>query len=148
MNFFNRFSFFLIGILLGCVLILFSLQFRNQPLSFNYFPESRVKNFLIKNSGLFSSNALCKINCYNLDTLLLSSYIENSVVDFKKSKIRGYNPKVYYLSVDLPIQQDKEYFIKVESLATPGSPIIMGILFPSELILIDQFKIVSASKQN
>ena len=73
MNFFNRFSFFLIGTLLGCVLILFSLQFRNQPLSFNYFPESRVKNFLIKNSGLFSSNALCKINCYNLDTLLFTT---------------------------------------------------------------------------
>lgn len=106
MNFLHRFSFFLIGSLLGCFLILFSLQFRNKPLSFNYFPESRVKNFLIKNSGLFSSKALCKINCYNLDTLLLSSYIENSVVDFKKSKIRGYNPKVYYLSVDLPIQQD------------------------------------------
>ena len=43
--------------------------------------------------------------------------------------------------IELPIPQDKEYFIKVESLATPGSPIIIGILLPSELILIDQFKI-------
>ena len=115
MNFFNRFSFFLIGALLGCGLILFSLKFRKKPLSFHYFPESRVKNFLVKNSGLFSRVALCKMNCYDLDTLSLSRYIENSVVDFKKSKIRGYNPKLYYLSMDLPIQQknlnDKTYMV-------------------------------------
>ena len=84
MNFFNRFYFFLIGAMLGCVLLFFSFNLRDKPLSFNYFPDSRVKTYLIKNKILFSDKSLCKINCYNLDTLLLSNYIENSVVDFKK----------------------------------------------------------------
>lgn len=106
MNFFNRFSFFFIGIILGCVLLFFSLQFRSKPLSFNYFPESRVKKFLIKNKIGFSDQALCKLNCYNLDLSLLDQYISSSVVDFKKSKIRGYNPKTYYLTIDLPFMQE------------------------------------------
>ena len=38
---------------------------------------------------------------------LLDQYISSSVVDFKKSKIRGYNPKTYYLTIDLPFMQDK-----------------------------------------
>lgn len=106
MNFFNRFYFFLIGIILGCILLFFSLNLRDKPLNFNYFPESRVKQHLIKNKVSFSKKALCKIDCYDLDTLLVSNYIENSVVDFKKSKIRGHNPKIYYLSIDLPTHQD------------------------------------------
>tara|TARA_B100001250_G_C19216507_1_gene535999 strand:- start:61 stop:519 length:459 start_codon:yes stop_codon:yes gene_type:complete len=105
-NFFNRFSFFLIGVILGCVLLFFSLQFRSKSLSFNYFPESRVKKFLIKNKIGFSDKALCKFNCYNLDRSLLDQYISSAVVDFKNSKIRGHNPKTYYLNIDLPIIQD------------------------------------------
>jgi len=76
---------------------------RDKPLSFNYFPESRVKKYLLHNKILFSNKALCKISCYNLDTLLLPEYISHSVVEFKKSKIRGYNTKTYYLSLDLPL---------------------------------------------
>ena len=68
---------------------------------FNYFRKSS-ENFLIKNSGLFSSNALCKIN-YNLDTLLLSSYIENSVVILKSKSVAIILKSI--LSIDLPIQQ-------------------------------------------
>tara|TARA_Y100001968_G_scaffold332615_1_gene391479 strand:+ start:187 stop:645 length:459 start_codon:yes stop_codon:yes gene_type:complete len=105
-SFFNRFSFFLIGSLLGCILLFFSLQFRDRSLSFNYFPDSRIKNHLIKHKVSFSDKAVCKMNCYNLDTLLLPTYITNSVVDFKKSKIRGFSPKLYYLSIDLPFKQD------------------------------------------
>ena len=58
---------------------------------------------------------MCKISCYNLDTLLLPEYIASSVVDFKKSKIRGYNPKTYYMRIDSPFIQDnsseKSYMI-------------------------------------
>ena len=106
MNFFNRFYFFLIGIILGFLFLFFSLKFRDKPLSFNYFPESRVKSYLSKHKIFFSNKALCKISCYHLDTLLLPEYIASSVVDFKKSKIRGYNPKTYYMRIDSPSIQD------------------------------------------
>ena len=36
----------------------------------------------------------------------MDQYISSAVVDFAKSKIRGYNPKTYYLTIDLPIIQD------------------------------------------
>ena len=97
MPFLNRFIFFSVGLILGVLIIFFSLSTRKDALSFNYFPNSRIKNYLIKNQVFFSAQAICKIDCYNLDTVSLDTYIANSNVDFKKSKIRGYKDKVYYL---------------------------------------------------
>jgi len=97
----NRFLFFGFGLMLGLVIIGFSLNTRKDSLSFNYFPNSRIKNHLIKNQIFFSEKAICKLDCYNVDTVSLDTYIANSNVDFKKSKIRGYKDKVYYLNPNL-----------------------------------------------
>jgi len=97
MGFLNRFSFYFIGILFGCFILYISLKGREQPISFNYFPNSRVKSHLINTDILISEEALCKVNCMNLDTLLLDQYILAGKIDFKKSEIRGYDVKTYYL---------------------------------------------------
>ena len=96
MNFLNRFYFFCFGILLGVLVLYFSIRTREIPLTFDYFPNSRVKKHLIQNKILFSKEIVCKMNCYNLDTAFLDQYILNSDVDFKKSKIRGHSIKTHY----------------------------------------------------
>ena len=115
MPFLNRFVFFSFGLILGVVIIVFSLSTRKDSLSFNYFPNSRIKNHLIKNQVFFSEKAICKMDCYNLDTVYLDKYISNSNVDFKKSKIRGYTDKVYYLTPNLKNKNIQELsFLKFE----------------------------------
>ncbi len=97
MGFVKRFSFFFIGILFGCLILYVSLKGREEPLSFNYFPNSRVKSHLINSDILISKEALCKMNCINLDTTLLDHYILDGNIDFQKSEIRGHDVKTYYL---------------------------------------------------
>lgn len=102
MNFLNRFFFFCLGIFLGIILILFSFQKRKESISFNYFPNNRIKNYLLKSKIFLSRKAICKIECFNLDTAFLDEYIMSSNVNFKKSKIRGHNDKQYCLSFYFP----------------------------------------------
>ncbi|MBE38019.1 MAG: hypothetical protein CMP50_05205 [Flavobacteriales bacterium] len=98
MPFFNRLSFFILGIIIGVSIIFISLQQRKDKLTFNYLPNNRVKSYLIKNNISFSPKSLCKMSCLGLDTISLNEYISRGSIDFKKSKIRGYTDKLYYLS--------------------------------------------------
>ena len=98
MNLFHRFSFFLIGVFLGIGILFTSIKYRSEPLSFNYFPNNRVKNFLIKNDIFFSRKALCQFECNQLDTVFLKKQISISKVDFQRSKVRSENSNIYYLS--------------------------------------------------
>jgi len=100
MPFFNRLSFFILGIIIGVFIIFISFQQRIDKLTFNYFPNNRVKNYLIKNEIIFSKKSLCKMSCLGLDTISLNKYISKGSINFKKSKIRGYTDKLYYLYFD------------------------------------------------
>ena len=109
MGFLNRFSFYFIGVLFGCFILYISLKGRKEPLSFNYFPNSRVKSHLVNSDIVIAEAALCKVNCMNLDTMQLRHYILDCKVDFKKSEIRGHGVKTYYLFYELN-KKDVYYF--------------------------------------
>ena len=98
MSFLNRFYFFFFGVLLGVFILFLSLSKREDKIKFNYFPNSRVKNYLTQNEILFTEKSSCKIDCYNLDTALIVEYILTSDVDFRKSQIRGTECKKYWLN--------------------------------------------------
>ena len=97
MNFLNRFSIFSIGIIIGVFIIIISIKNRKETISFNYLPSDRIKSYLLKHDINYIDHSLCKLQLLKLDTLKIYSYIENSKVNFKKSKIRGYDCKIYYL---------------------------------------------------
>ena len=100
MNFFNRLSIFFFGVFIGLIILILSLSLREKPLSFNYFPNHRVKNYFLKNTIIISEQAFCKMSCYNLDTMNLGNYILESKVDFQNSKIQGFVPKTYQLLLE------------------------------------------------
>lgn len=100
MQFLNRFYFYSIGILLGVGLLFLSLKFRDAPLSFNYLPNSRVVNYLVTKPISISDFVECRMDCFNLDTLLIHDYILNSKVNFKKSEIHDSKCKKYFLTLD------------------------------------------------
>ena len=97
MNFLNRFSIFSIGIIIGVFIIITSMKTRKETISFNYLPSDRIKSYLLKHDINYIDYSLCQLQLLKLDTLKIYSYIENSKVNFKKSKIRGYDCKIYYL---------------------------------------------------
>lgn len=97
MNFLNRFSIFSIGIIIGIFIIITSMKTRKETISFNYLPSDRIKSYLLKHDINYIDYSLCQLQLLKLDTLKIYSYIENSKVNFKKSKIRGYDCKIYYL---------------------------------------------------
>tara|TARA_A100001011_G_scaffold381223_1_gene449475 strand:+ start:2174 stop:2602 length:429 start_codon:yes stop_codon:yes gene_type:complete len=113
MSFYNRLFIFIVGMLLGVVIIFISLDMRSEPLSFDYFPNNRIKKYLINHELNISETAICKLECYDLDSLFLKQYISNSHVDFTLSKIRGYEVKTYYLSFNLGEQKNNQniYFV-------------------------------------
>ena len=98
MSLFSRFTLFFFGILIGVIILFFSFSFRKNPVSFNYLPNSRVISYIINNKLDISDKSHCKIICYNLDTMPIDHYILNSKVNFKKSKIREAELKMYHLS--------------------------------------------------
>ena len=113
MRFRNRLLFFLIGIVIGLSVLWFSLQFRQQPIKFHYLPNARVINYILKKNINISDHAHCKMLCYNVDSLLLRQYIEQSKVDFTKSQTRNKVCKKYYLnnnSVNLIIANCNDTF--------------------------------------
>tara|TARA_Y100000994_G_scaffold247525_1_gene253105 strand:+ start:537 stop:971 length:435 start_codon:yes stop_codon:yes gene_type:complete len=128
MSFLNRFSFYFIGVLFGCLILYVSLKGRDKPLSFNYFPNSRVKSHLINSDILISIETLCKVNCMNLDTMLLDHYILDGKIDFKKSEIRGFDVKTYYLFYE--INNKDVHFFKFQ---TNGDKVELVDLFISPI---------------
>ena len=97
MSFFNRFSIFFVGVAIGTFIIIISMNSRTTPISFNYFPNDRIKSNLIKNHIKFSDNSFCQLLALGLDSTYIYSYIKNSKVNFSKSKIRGYDCQEYAL---------------------------------------------------
>ena len=97
MNFINRFSVFSMGVIIGVFIIIISMKTRKETISFNYLPSARIKSYLLKHDINYIDYSLCQLQLLKLDTLNIYSYIENSKVNFKKSTIRGYDCKIYYL---------------------------------------------------
>ena len=123
MNFFNRFGFFLIGVILGVGVIFISLKESNRSFTFNYFPNNRVKNYLLSNQIFISDRALCQFHCHDLDTASLKQEISTSNVDFQRSQIRGVDINTYYLSSD---KQDLVFKTFSDSI------ILIGVLSDSK----------------
>ena len=121
MNLFHRFSFFFIVVFFGLGILFLSIKNREEPISFNYFPNNRVKNHLIKNDILISKKALCQIDCHKLDTGFLKQQISISKVDFKRSKTRSGNAKTYYLysnQIDLIFKTFSDSIVLINIIST------------------------------
>ena len=113
MGFNSRLFFYFFGIILGVFILWFSLKFRQQPITFNYLPNARVVNHILKKNIGLSDYVKCKMHCYGIDSLFLRKYIIESKVDFKKSQIRNTVCKTYYLknnSVNLVITNCNDSF--------------------------------------
>ncbi len=95
----RRLIFFAIGIGLGLLLV--KLFFgRRDDIKFNYLPNTRVVNLLIKHPFEFTEASHCQSKCLNLNRENIKSLTKQGDVDFGDSDIRGVEKKKYLLRSD------------------------------------------------
>ncbi len=94
MTFGRRLRFYFFGVILGFVAVYFISKNRD---SNPWLPKEQIKAKLTSNSIHYSSQALCQINCLQIDTANIDSIINEAYIDFDKSDVRSGECPVYFL---------------------------------------------------
>ncbi len=79
----KRIFLFSIGIVLGCVMVYFTLiRGRNRTY---WLPENRVKDLILKSEIIYSSHAKCVMNCRNINEADVMEILREGDVNFEES---------------------------------------------------------------
>lgn len=112
MKLLKRFGFYLIGLTLGSVAVLFFLK--NKKVSFDYGMDARTLKSIRIRKRLFSKSAEKTMNTHNIDTSKISTILKVGDVNFSKSKPRK-KPCAEYLVTNENIGL---YIIRCDSTST------------------------------
>lgn len=100
MNFGRRLRLFLIGVVLGSVVMYFYfLKDRNIYKT----PTEVIKEKLFHNALQLTTLSQCKVDCIKLDTALLRKSWAQSTVDFGASKVHEKPCPIYQIKLDKPV---------------------------------------------
>lgn len=93
---YRRFAFFLIGLILGIIMLKFFFNKKN--IEFDYLPNDRtLKSIRNKPYFQFSDKALFMMSEYKIDTASIKNFFENGKVNFKKSDVHTDSCKTYFI---------------------------------------------------
>lgn len=95
MKFAYRFSYYLVGLVLGCFFV--ALVFSGKDTRCNYFPNARVLNDLRNKPFHYSEKASQVLAEPWIDTLDIKNTLEFGDVDFDKSNTEFRKAKVYVI---------------------------------------------------
>lgn len=94
MNFFQRFKRFLIGVLLGSILVFFFFSDRSELLT-DWMPNERVMKRLRETKLIIPDTVQCRLRCHQLDSAAVDGLIsDDGDVNFANSFTRQ-EPKLY-----------------------------------------------------
>jgi hypothetical protein len=96
MDFSRRLRLFLIGVVLGSVLMYFYVL---KDKNVYKLPKDVIREKLLHFPMQMSTKAACQIKCYQLDTVLLRKAWKNSSIDFSKSKVNEKPCPIYYITL-------------------------------------------------
>lgn len=86
MTFKQRLPYFLVGLTIGIILVIF--VFGKKGASFDYLPNARVLKDINKKERIYSNQAMSDLATYQLDTAQVSLILKTGDVDFgKKEKL-------------------------------------------------------------
>jgi hypothetical protein len=108
MKFQQRLNRFLIGLVIGLVLVAFLFNDRDWA---GWTPNNQVVTKAMENYQEPSSEVLCQMECLGIDVSKLKTLVEDGDVEFDKSQVDG-NPKVYYIEHE--DETGQEYFTRWE----------------------------------
>jgi len=86
MNFLKRIGYYLIGVSLGSIVVLFI--WKGKDISFDYGPNARTLKSIRSKQILFSKITLNELNNTSVDSVRIKQILKSGKVNFSKSKPR------------------------------------------------------------
>ncbi len=113
MKFINRLAYYLLGLLVGILFLIFFFKgkFADKDMSFCYLPNCRALKDFRSKPFHYSDTASEKIRQGILDTIQLKEIFRNGDIDFSKSNIPMENGKYYIIEGEL--EGKKTVFVEI-----------------------------------
>lgn len=116
MQWLKRVGYYLIGIALGSLVVLFI--WKGKDVSFDYGMDARTLKTIRIKKRLFSDNAQQILATLKIDTTTVSTILNNGDVDFGKSKPRLKPCAEYFITGKDSLSHIDLYVIRCDSTAT------------------------------
>ena len=116
MKLLKRFGYYMIGLSLGCIVVLFI--WKGKDVSFDYGPDARTLSSIRKRQLNYSENALLTLQEKKIDTAAINAILITGDVDFGKSKARLKPCAEYYISGEYDQKNIDFYVQRCDSIAT------------------------------
>ena len=116
MQWLKRVGYYLIGIALGSLVVLFI--WKGKDVSFDYGMDARTLKTIRIKKRLFSDNAQQILATSKIDTTTISTILNNGDVDFGKSKPRLKPCAEYFITGKDSLSHIDLYIIRCDSTAT------------------------------
>jgi len=131
MNFVNRLAYYLLGILVGILFLVFFFKgkFAGKDMSFCYLPNCRVLKDLRSKPFYYSDVASEKMKQGLLDTVQLRDIFRYGNVNFSKSNVPTDNGKYYFIEG----KTDQKKIVFVEVINYPDKVVLKDVLNPDNL---------------
>ncbi len=123
MKFYQRFAYYLVGLVIGCFFVAMVLSGKDTRC--NYFPNARVLNDLSSKPFTVSDNAATKLKENWVGMIDIKRTLKYGDVDFDKSNVKYKNGKIYI----------------IEGKTTKNQPIILEMInYTDKVVLKDILK--------
>lgn len=122
MQWLKRFGFYLVGVTLGSIIVLFI--WKGKDVSFDYGMDARTLKTIRIKKRLFSEDAMQIMATSKVDTTTISTILNHGDVDFGKSKPRLKPCAEYYITGKDSLKNINLYIIRCDSTATVDKIII------------------------
>lgn len=96
MKFIHRFAYYLLGLSIGIIFLIFFLSGKNTRCS--YFPNARVLNDLSNKPIHYSDTVSTALTAQWIDTIDIRNCLKYGKVDFSKSNTTSYTGKIYIIN--------------------------------------------------
>ncbi len=124
----KRILFFILGVGLGTLLAF--MMFGGRDITFNYLPNSRVVNYLTKYPLKYTKKTQCLLDCYEVDSMAMVSFVRSGSVAFDKSNPRPDSGicKSYWIEGSL---YGEASYVVIETCDTIGT--VTEFSYPSDV---------------
>ena len=116
MKLLKRFGYYLIGVSLGSIIVLFI--WKGKDVAFPYGPDARTLSSIRKKTLTYSESAKNSMNEFKIDTTYINAILLNGDVKFGKSEPRKKPCAEYYITGKHNEKQVDIYVIRCDSTAT------------------------------
>ncbi len=117
MAFLKRLKYYLIGVGLGTVMVIFMLSGRDD-IQCAYFPNARVLKNISEKKLEFTEKAQCQYNCMGYTEVTMGNLLKAGDVDFGKSETKKDSCNVYFVTSKFNDKKVTAYFKNCDSVAT------------------------------